>query len=842
MSPDLKAIDGVARLGSLKHRMDPALWSYPSFSPATKPTGRRFSRHQRAPQCFDLAEEDCSPDEAYDSETPCEECPSRCATPCERIEDACGRDLWSLEAGPESCASFERTGACDCRDSLTAGATILRGMLQRLPVKLPATREGADLRAPGRFTLVRERPVRSGINLKLTEGELTGRSASASSVLFERVQQRVRQQQLQREAQVHHHVGLEASGNSEASRSTRGSRFTLVSEPRVRQETIGVQTGSMSPPSRAADKPCVQGSDAVPAGREVSDTVPSGEYRCSACGKLESSLAFGGNSCNTEPEKPRPSARRDGKHACPKVETEIDKTFIRALVVDLDSHSEDSKPQVSAYSSEGKLSGDGGKPDGPADLSECGKSDSVPPCTPDGVSQVPTRRGEPPGKPPGRPPGRPPPGKGGPPARSSGSQSTAAPKMPDWSGPQPPPDWQSERVVNWQPLRQPGRWQGSVWQHVHARIQEEGVTPLPTDVLNRAFMRRADELPRRNCTPRGASERRLPRQRALAADLLHVQLGRQGISEPRQLRWAVGWRTKEAVDVSVGNQELHEDALEALLGLLRVAASEEERLNDPNLTSSAPSEEFLERLLTQAGTVTVLVPRVEMALDMSRFPVEAARLERALCTGIRTMDAVLASGALPVLLEGVLVLGNYVNSSCKKLSSAVGVTLDSLAKLSHTRCLPTKDGNGRAAPRNALELLVKHLQPSQPSFVEQLSKDLDGCRAARDVDPSAVAESLQSLTAQIESLVRRSTSVDKVEGYVEPVALDPERLKRFLEEAVPRLECLKELNRQLTNTTLTLRQWFAEPPSSGFKDMMSNLDALRRALPAVPQSPALPAE
>ena len=59
-------------------------------------------------------------------------------------------------------------------------------------------------------------------------------------------------------------------------------------------------------------------------------------------------------------------------------------------------------------------------------------------------------------------------------------------------------------------------------------------------------------------------------------------------------------------------------------------------------------------------------------------------------------------------VEGVLLLGNYVNAASRSLGGAVGVALDSLAKLAHTQCLPGRQPLGLGEePRNALHLLVR---------------------------------------------------------------------------------------------------------------------------------------
>lgn len=270
-----------------------------------------------------------------------------------------------------------------------------------------------------------------------------------------------------------------------------------------------------------------------------------------------------------------------------------------------------------------------------------------------------------------------------------------------------------------------------MWQQVHSKMQE-GVTPLPAEVLNRAFMRKAEEGPKRKSSTSRVASRRLPRDRALTADLIHVHFTRQGIMCPEQLRWAVGRRRgqpssedREASRSQVPRLEslpLSGDVLEGLLGLLQIAKGQEERLHEPSVEATAPAEEFMRGLLI--APLSVLLPRVEMALNMSRFSDEVTRLERELRLGINTMETVMKSESLPLLFEGVLLLGNYVNSNCKPLSSAVGVTLESVAKLAHTRCLPSLTGASLGkgkGPQHALDLLVAHLQEANEAFAERLA-------------------------------------------------------------------------------------------------------------------------
>lgn len=453
-----------------------------------------------------------------------------------------------------------------------------------------------------------------------------------------------------------------------------------------------------------------------------------------------------------------------------------------------------------------------------------------------------------------------PPGKAPPPrASASGAQlpPAGAGRLPSWRGPQPPPGWKAQRVVNWQPMRQAGRWEGSVWQLVHSRM-EEGFTPLPDGLLNQAFMRRIDEAssPRKSASrPRARSARRFSQKAALTADLLHAQLARMGVQQPGELAWVTGQRSG-----ATRRTELSEDVLEAFAGFLSVAASEEERLRTVEDDAQLPpAEEFLRRLLQDAGSLKVLHGRVELALQIARFPGEAAHIEHGLQLGLRTSRAILESSSLPALLEGVLLLGNYVNANCKGLAGAVGVTLDSLAKLAHTRCLPAGSrpsargqSDGADVPRgdNALLLLVQHLQQTRPGFATALSRDLDGCKAARDLDAAALEENLGRLTEQVRVLEARLktaagegagaalSAAGEEEGPV-PDALQPDRLRIFVSQARPTLKALQGLLAEFHAASAELRRWFAEGPDASFGELMRNFVTLREALPA-PLPQALP--
>jgi len=427
--------------------------------------------------------------------------------------------------------------------------------------------------------------------------------------------------------------------------------------------------------------------------------------------------------------------------------------------------------------------------------------------------------------------------------------------------------------VNWKPIRASSRLEGSVWKQVHASIEQEGVTPLPDSILNNAFMRRVGVSPkaRSSRTSKSSVVRLLPQQKALTVDILHAQLGRQGISSPWQLIWVVGQPRRFQRVPREESEEIPEHVLSTLLDLLYAGSGEEGQLcgtsvhlgDDAGAAAStaaslAPSEGFLRNLFAQVGPADMIIPRVDAALKVARFGIEASALEEELRLGIDAVRAVLTSAAVPVLLQGVLLLGNYVNSSSPSLGGASGVSLESLAKLAHTRCRRQEQdkeaqrgqqetreggaggsngGGGRGGqPENALHLVVAHLEQTQPSFMETLSRDLDGCRAARDLDQKAIADAVHELAAQVRMIAELADG----QGTERVDALAPERLGRFLAEAGPRVELLQCLLQDLVGSTGALCRFFAEPADTKLADMLRNLAALREALPAVRPTIMLP--
>lgn len=429
--------------------------------------------------------------------------------------------------------------------------------------------------------------------------------------------------------------------------------------------------------------------------------------------------------------------------------------------------------------------------------------------------------------------------------------------LPRWSGPVPEPGWKSERLVNWQPVRALDRFEGSVWQRIHDGMRD-GALPLSERILRFAFAR-ADDCTqvRKNVKISGdAVARRLPGKQALSVDLLHANLSRAGIHSPSQLSWAIGVQ-REASELVVDSQEeLSDDVLESVLCLLRLASGKEECLceaplegrggHDRASTKLAPAEAFLQELLRSLGPAIRLVPKLEMALDVARFDTEAANLEEQMRIGLSTVSKVLKSVALPSLLEGALLLGNYVNANNKALGGVVCVTLDSLPKLAHTRCVPSDASEG-VGYQNALDLLVWHFQRKEPDFLDMLSSDLEECKKSGDLDQKVIADAIGGLEKRISSIaevVRKNTNqVD--EAYSRPEALSPDRLNKFLVKARPNLQALQLQFEELDKATCDLRKYFAEPASSNFTDMMQSLTALYEALPlrennAASRAPATP--
>jgi len=430
----------------------------------------------------------------------------------------------------------------------------------------------------------------------------------------------------------------------------------------------------------------------------------------------------------------------------------------------------------------------------------------------------------------GRPRSRPPPVIKRPPSRAASAGAPSA--LPDWKGPLPPAEWRPERIINWQPVRQASRFDGSVWQRVHDTL---ALAPagLPEETLQTSFMRKGNggTMRRTRSASQLPTSRCLSQAQALAADLAHAQLQRLGISNVAQLHWVVGKKQQGGC----GNEELSQEVLETLLNLLRAGAAEEQTLLEASAQSgpmAAPSEAFLQELY-QAGPPPQLRLHTETALKMVRFKDRSRAMLADIAMGALAARGVLQSRAVPILLQGVLLLGNYVNGHSKALGNAVCITLDSLPKLAHTRCLVQgADNRGPVTgAETALQLLVRELASSRPSFLEQLTLDLEACKPARHLDRQALGNTLQELLEDVKTVDMLLGAA--AEGVDLPSALERGRLDAFLQFARPTLATVEEQLRELDATTETLRVWFAEPHGVPLCSMMQSLASLHEGLPAV---------
>eukprot|EP00927_Polykrikos_kofoidii_P077660 TRINITY_DN74581_c0_g1_i1.p1 TRINITY_DN74581_c0_g1~~TRINITY_DN74581_c0_g1_i1.p1 ORF type:complete len:1020 (+),score=192.81 TRINITY_DN74581_c0_g1_i1:168-3062(+) len=427
---------------------------------------------------------------------------------------------------------------------------------------------------------------------------------------------------------------------------------------------------------------------------------------------------------------------------------------------------------------------------------------------------------------------------------------SGGPALPSWQGPQPANGLKPAHAVHWQPIRQVSRWSGSIWEEVHTSMQEpEESVFLSEEILNEAFMtRQADNVGRGARERRSTVHRRLPQKSALTVDLNYMMLVRKGTKNPEQLRWVLGGVWEE---VEGPAEALQEATLEAVLNLLQAVGEDAHRLCDDSRKEGdmssprpdvelVPSEAFLRSLLLQCGPIDVLQARVRNALYMSRFFFKATALQSELDAVLDAVWAVLHSKTIPVLLQGVLMLGNYVNSSSRSLGGAVGVTLESLAKLAYTQCRPPgalqqgnkdKDIVRRATRReNALKMLVEHIESARPSFTENLSSDLEGCRIARNFDQKQVEAAIQELATQVDAVERVMEATPEGRPDV-PEALSPERLRFFLDKATPGMCTLVGLRAEAAEAVVALRRWLAEPPESTLSHMLRNLATIREALP-----------
>jgi len=279
---------------------------------------------------------------------------------------------------------------------------------------------------------------------------------------------------------------------------------------------------------------------------------------------------------------------------------------------------------------------------------------------------------------------------------------------------------------------------------------------------------------------------------------------------------------------------LDPSTLETLLALLRTIEGDErvllqdcEKCTDEDDAGLAPAEAFLRGLHRQVKSLDATRSHVETALNISRFQ-EASQLEPDILKCLKAVQSVTSSRVLPVLLEGVLLVGNYVNASSVTLGGALGITLDSLAKLAHTK------GKGANQSSSVLHILTGHLQLTHPSFLETLARDLEGCAVTQDIDPKLLSDRLRELEDQVRAVetLSRNSSAEQL-----PFAVSLERLQTFLTSALPKLQHLRGLLQELDQAAADFRRWFAEPAGSRFVDMMRSLAALHGALPAkLPQA------
>jgi len=465
---------------------------------------------------------------------------------------------------------------------------------------------------------------------------------------------------------------------------------------------------------------------------------------------------------------------------------------------------------------------------------------------------------------PGKPPGPPPmPRRLG--ATQSESGGVDADALPSWQGPQPPEGWKSERVVNWQPIRDTSRWKGSVWQEIYQGAQERGHTPLPDSEWKDAFMQKQGNMRQsdRSLSVQGRlsarSHRALSGTGAFQLDLRHAQLVKLSFGSMDSLRWIFGSSAANAQELAA--MTLPEDALDSLLGLLKAAdgcavsllelggkAPSSPSGGSPKSPDKVPaSERLVQRMLQAVGArnsnanqqLSALVVQVDDLLRMERFQSEAASLERQLRVCVDSAQNVVSSVALPKLLEGVLMLGNFVNASSRHLGGAVGVTLESLAKLAHTKCLPAKAGGTEecqgSPEQNALALLSRQLQETHGvEFVSTLAAELISCREACDLDPKALAMLVQELQQWVDGMSQRAEALVSSASPSAP-AFAPARIDSFLSAAHKRLAALRRLLQEVEQYEETLRRHFAEPPTSKLSGMLSSLVALLDSL-SVPSS------
>jgi len=134
---------------------------------------------------------------------------------------------------------------------------------------------------------------------------------------------------------------------------------------------------------------------------------------------------------------------------------------------------------------------------------------------------------------------------------------------------------------------------------------------------------------------------------------------------------------------------------------------------------------------------------------------------------------------------------------------------------------------------------VEHLQQTRPGFMLALSIDLDECKAARDLDLKAMDDTLACLLAQVKAVEARLNGeaggaheqIARSRSGVDAEAMRPERLRKFMDHAGPRVMELQSLLQEFHAVSAAMRKWFAEAPDTSFVYMMRCLTTLREALP-----------
>lgn len=263
------------------------------------------------------------------------------------------------------------------------------------------------------------------------------------------------------------------------------------------------------------------------------------------------------------------------------------------------------------------------------------------------------------------------------------------------------------------------------------------------------------------------------------------------------------------------------DSFEVLMNLLRLAEKVQEGLKKDTKGPLAAPELLLQQLLTKVGPPEVLRSRVQASCCIRKLSNEADELARKMCLSIKAANIILKSSAIPSLLEGVLVLGNYVNSASRQLGEACGITIDSIAKLAHTRTIKSSSSNGEND--NALCMVVHSVQQNEkdPLWFFNLHSELENCREACGLDTNTVKPSLKNLAHKVSTTRECLQHVPCLQA----------RLKRFLGEAYPRLAMLQSLEDELHSKTVAMRSYFAEPGSSSLSDMLCSLSAILDFLP-----------